>query len=147
LRECIIEETSEDQSRLAHALVKDCRIHNWRELANATAQDLAKSLHLSEETSQTWIDEAQSRSLDELMVEVCQGNVQAVQLLTETANSGTPKDLAAWRGIADVLQQQFEEKDSAPSVQELEQWCDRAQQALEQLEWLNWYATPVEEEE
>jgi hypothetical protein len=32
-------------------------------------------------------------------------------------------------------------------AKELEQWRDQAQQALKRIERLNWYATPVEEEE
>jgi hypothetical protein len=64
---------------------------------------------------------AKERSLERGEVEVCRGSLQAVQWLTETVSSATPKDHPVWRGIANVLQQQFQEKDSAPSVQELKQ--------------------------
>jgi hypothetical protein len=38
-----------------------------------------------------------------------------------------------------------EEAIAIPDPETLQLWCDRAQHALEQIEWLNWYATPIAE--
>lgn len=152
--DCQNNSTSRNNAKeMAKALHGTCHIHNWRELANASALELASTLHVDQETVQGWIDAAQVRTVDELMVEICQGNIAAVQALA-AAKSATPKDLAVWRGIADVLREQLPTSSESavaaaptttkPAIDDLEQWCQCAQQALEQLEWLNWYVTPVE---
>jgi hypothetical protein len=145
----------------AQTLVKKCGVHNWRELANCNAHVLLDALqkYLDDDVDksmvQAWIDHAQLNSLDEIVVEICQGNTIAVEVLRDGAHSGTPKDLAAWRGIADSLHYELAtsvssgavitDVSSLPSKGALAQWCDRAHEALNQLEWLNLYVTPIEE--
>jgi hypothetical protein len=141
-------------------LMKDCRIHNWRELANVSdALTIANKLRVPKEHVEGWIDHARDESLGEIMVELCDGNIEAVEILTERAKSGTPKDLAAWRSIPDLLLQQLQEpvhtdqrtevSDSQPTrewmdVSNLSKWCHRAHKLLHDYEWLDWYATHVE---
>lgn len=85
-------------------MMKECRIHNWRELANVTDHAaIAIKLQVEEAHVQAWIDHAQDESVSEIMVEVCDGLVEAVEILTERARSGTPKDLAGWRAIPELL--------------------------------------------
>lgn len=151
-------------------LAHDCEIRNWRELANADLEQMTEdllqkfSMLAPNQTSNdmkrvlslvdSWIDFAQTESLGEIMVEICRGNVDAVDLLTRAANSGTPKDLAAWKSIAEILHDVLEEfaakhNDNdlkvVPSVDEIKSWCDRSQQAMDQFEWLHWFATPIED--
>jgi hypothetical protein len=143
---------------LVQALMQKCQIPNWRVLANADAAALATKVQLPVDTVTAWIERAQQESVDEIIVEICQGNVDAVELLREAARSGTPKDLAAWRWIVDTLHEELvsyqeqqqhqdlkEETIALPDAETLQLWCDRAQHALVQIEWLNWYATPIAE--
>lgn len=153
---------SDDRSleyrQLAQSLVYTCKVHNWRELANcsdtANVVETLKPKHawLNEAVVQGWIDQAQLHSVEEIMVEICEGNASAVEILRDAANSGTPKDLSAWRGIAGALRELLLESTNntahetdVPSEEQLATWSDRAYQALNQLEWLDWYATPVGE--
>jgi hypothetical protein len=141
-------------------LIQKCQIPNWRALANANAAALAAKVQVPVDIVTAWMVRAQQESVDEIIVEICQGNVDAVELLREAARSGTPKDLATWRWIVDTLHEELvryqeqqkqqqqdvkEETMSVPDAETLQLWCDRAQHALEQIEWLNWYATPIAE--
>lgn len=149
LRECIQNSTTEDMAKLVTKLMRECQIHNWRELANVDdVTSLAQKLDQPAEEVQTWIDRAQDQSVDEIIVEICDSNIQAVELLTQKARSGTPKDLAVWRVIPQLLHQRVllggEEEEEAPTVEQLQTWSQRAHQVLQEYEWLNWYATPVE---
>lgn len=159
-------------------LIRECHIHNWRELANVSDLTIvATKLNVAEEYVQSWIDHAQEESVSEIFVQVCDGNIDAVELLTETARTGTPKDLAAWRAIPELLvdqlrrgrhdvqqsqkdhrhdntKQQAENdgkfSDEANGNKEwmdpmtIMTWCNRAYRLLQDYEWLNWYATPIE---
>ena len=89
----------------------------------------------------------------EIIVEICDQNLSAVEALISKARSGTPKDLAAWRRIPEVLHRTLGGQNSdlgaadetrVPSVEKLQTWCYRSHQLLQEYEWLNWYATPVE---
>lgn len=119
-------------------------IHNWRELANRKdVANLAMKLQVPEEHVQQWIDRAQDESLPEIMVEICNDTPDHVDLLTEQGRTGTPKDLANWRCIPDTLWNQVGSPSTFTAAQ-LSMWCDRAHALLQEWEWLNWYATPVE---
>jgi hypothetical protein len=150
LQECILafdNMTTTDMSTLIDKLVRECQIRNWRELAHVPDPSaLAKAVGEPVEAVQSWIAYAQGRSVDEIIVEICDDNVRAVELLTAKARSGTPKDLAAWRSIPEMLHKCIagEEEENAPTVDELQRWSQRAFQLLLDHEWLNWYATPVE---
>jgi hypothetical protein len=145
LRDCIQQTDDYDMTSLITKLMKECHIHNWRELANWTdIAGLAKKLRIPLDAVQQWVDRAQDESVGEIVVEICDNNVPAVELLTEKARTATPKDLANWRCIPEMLCDQVGKNDVAVTVDRLSVWCQRAHQALQDYEWLNWYATPVE---
>jgi len=129
-------------------LMKEHKIHNWRELANVSdksIENLVRKLEIHEANLRLWIDNAQNESVSEIMVEICDGNIEAVEILTEHARSGTPKDLAGWRSIPDLLLEQLKQKNLQKwmDLGTISTWCDRAHCVLQDYEWLNWYATPV----
>jgi hypothetical protein len=74
--------------------------------------------------------------------------VEAVELLREAANSGTPKDLAGWRLSIPLLHElltEYNTKNGAEaamvSLEDLQTWCNRSYQACQQLAWLNLFRT------
>ena len=164
LRECIespltTEEKFNDAAMIeafVSRLMQECNLHNWRELASVTdIAEISFKLGVSEDEVKAWIEYAQKESVEEIIVEICDNKVEAVELLGEKARSGTPKDLAAWRSIPDVLLEQLRSPDGESDantsgnhewvdIVTLKKWCDRAHQLLGEVEWLNWYATPVE---
>ena len=124
----------------------DSGIHNWRELAlvnKETAASLAPTLQVSVEILEAWIDAAQAESIPEIMVEVCDNRLDDVDLLIERARTSTPKDLALWRSMPQVLHSTIGAP-STLSVDTLCTWSERAHALLREYEWMNWYATPVE---
>ena len=132
-------------------LQNDLNVHNWRELANQDADILGAALGIDPEVCQSWIDHAQTESVDEIIVEICDGSVDAVELLRERANSGTPSDLGAWRMTVPLLHEVLtvggssaSQEDAIPSIDDLQKWCNRAFQACDQWNWLNSYATEVD---
>lgn len=139
-------------------LMKDEALHNWRELSNVqNASMLAENLRVEKVYVQKWIDFAQNKSLSEIMIEICDLEIEAVECLVIKAKCGTPKDLANWRSIPDFLIAQLQkttegtnEKDHIGNNQKwmnlstLSKWSQRAHRSLETFEWLNWYATPVD---
>ena len=146
LRECIEQappSTSDNVTTIVTKLMKVCHIHNWRELANVTdPRVLEEKLGIPIDNIQQWIAKAQYESVDEIMVEVCDGNIEAVRALTEHARTGTPKELATWRSIPDLLYQQI--GSGVVDKTQLATWCRRAHQVLQELVWLGYYQTPVE---
>ncbi len=147
LRECIQGTTTKSETtKLINKLLRECQIHNWRELANVDdAEPLAQKLQVPVEQVQSWIDRAQDESVDEIIVEICDDNVRVVELLTEKARSSTPKDLAMWRSIPQLLYQRIGGvMEDTPTIEQLRTWSQRSHQVLQEYEWLNWYATPVE---
>ncbi len=141
LTECIGGDTD-----LASKLVDMMGIHNWRQLANANLAEIAKQLCLEEGIVEVWIDRAQEESVEEIIVEICDGRVDAVEVLRSEANTGTPKDLANWRSMPDML---FKSASSSlerlgVTVEDVTTWCHRAYSVMQDYEWMTWYATPVE---
>lgn len=143
---------------IVRALMNDCQIHNWRELANASAPNVVERLNtvlpcsggdaapITTQAVEAWIDHAQEESVDEIMVEVCDGQVEVVEQLRDAAHSGTPKDLAGWRHVPQMLWSEAGLDQTAPAgvtVETLATWCQRAHQVLLEREWLQWYATPI----
>ena len=119
-------------------------IVNWRLLANCQSSYLSEALHLPEATIDKWLDHAQQESLQEIMVEICDLNIRAVEALGEEAKSGTPKDLANWRRIPDMLWATTPSIQNDISIITLETWCQRSYHVLQEFSWMNWYATPVD---
>ena len=136
------------KDELVTKLVNLCQIHNWRELANVEDTNKIVTLlnnEISSEKVQKWIDHAQDESVDEIVVEICDGNTEHVERLTEKARTGTPKDLAAWRCIPESLLEQLgSDASDTITVDQLAKWTNRAHRLLQEFEWLNWYATPIE---
>jgi hypothetical protein len=118
---------------------------NWRQLANAKSKDIADALKLSEEIVESWIDRAQYESIQEIIVEICDNRIDVVEVLIDQANSGTPKDLANWRHMPEVLLQTASElKTLEIPIDNLTAWCQRAHKIVEEISWISWFATPVE---
>ena len=155
LRECIldgpIERDQEFSTLMARTMLGQHHIHNWRELANENASQLHCKLHpancccsgscLSEAEVESWIDQAQERSVDEIMLEIVDGRHDVLERLISHACTGTPKDLYNWRAIPHMLSQKLAMDDVGQL--ELQTWCARAGIALSTCEWLEWFATPV----
>ena len=155
LLECISSSSTQnpsDSTKLAKGLVEWASIHNWRELANQNPTELyacivanEESLDLSEEQVQTWIEYARQQSVEEIIVEICDENPSHVELLRDKTRTGTPKDLAGWKAMPDLLLEELgEAAGDSLSLGDLARFCDRSHRALQQWEWLAWYATPVE---
>ena len=119
-------------------------IFNWRMLANCTSVDLSTKLNVPETTIDRWLDRAQQESIDEVMVEICDANIAAVEALCDEAKSGTPKDLSLWRSIPDMLLGATPSLKNAVDVTTLGMWCQRSYEVLQNYQWINWYATPVD---
>lgn len=141
-------------TQLAKGLVEWLCIRNWRELSEHQPVDLHarilehdKSLNtvVTQEHVEQWVMYARDESVQEIIVEICDGSVSHVELLREKARSGTPRDLAAWKEMPDLLLEELGEGASDMlALADLTLFCDRATCALQQFEWLTWFATPVE---
>jgi hypothetical protein len=116
-------------------------------------EENATMVSISVEAVKAWIEYAQQQSVEEIIVEICDGQAEAVDLLHQAARSGTPRDLAAWQSIARLLYQCLVDyvaassgatEQNVPNVATLQLWCDRAQQALNQLDWLGDYVTTID---
>ena len=143
-----------DITKIIQKLV-DLRIRNWRELANADSELLAKAistesilpnsmLFLIEE----WIEQAQIRSLDEIMMEIVDLNEDIVIALREI-KVGTPKDLSLWESIPSQLMENIIEtkllNDTHVNIVDAKRWCSRAKilMQMDRLQWLEWFASDV----
>jgi hypothetical protein len=133
-------------------LTKVCSVHNWRELANiADGAAIAPSFGGTDRPTEVdidgWIELARTRSVEEIMLEIVDGNEEAYVALRDAARAGTPKDLYAWRAMADMLLEEVSGFDAADvkevTVSDVQRWCNRAGVAMQAAEWLIWYATPI----
>ena len=139
---CLATDNKQQQQHVASLI--QMNIVNWRLLANCQSTYLSEALHLPEATIDKWLEHAQQESLQEIMVEICDLNIHAVEALAEEAKSGTPKDLANWRRIPDMLWATIPSIQNDISITTLETWCQRAYHVLQEYSWLSWYATPVD---
>ena len=154
------------QKTIAHHLLEKCQIHNWRELANANSASIASELTLSStslrlppNTSiisiasiEQWIEEAQNRSIDEIMMEVLDHREDVVIALRDLAQCGTPKDLMLWEAIPGVLLDVLVTAEACSGVsaslslleeEDLRRYCVRARCVVEELGWLSWFVTGI----
>jgi hypothetical protein len=162
LIECILPNVPSNEEiypmQLAHILSTQCGIHNWREFANIDASVLYPLLQstnvdtlskITESQVETWIDAARLRSIDEIMLEILNGNDDIYFILRENLQSGTPKDLLLWKHIPETLRKELKpllhehELTMEVSVELVKQWCYRANIALNTLSWLEAYITPL----
>jgi hypothetical protein len=162
----------DDETTTRHIIVPHLlaqNIHNWRELANYDATALSTALSsLSSsgdnidyhvDTVQSWIDYAQLQTMDEIMVEICDGNEDAVIILREMARTETPRDLVLWSPMVTALHQTIMTTAASSSsfatatagwpydVAQVARWCGRARSALHQLPWLDEFTTPIFDDE
>mmetsp|Transcript_28798 Transcript_28798/g.58696 ORF Transcript_28798/g.58696 Transcript_28798/m.58696 type:complete len:773 (+) Transcript_28798:91-2409(+) len=136
-------------------------IRNWRELANSHPHDVSKIISSrksvsdpslpSIETIEKWIDSAQQRSVEEIMLEILDSDQDALDALLEKAKSGCPKDLSYWRAVPKSLldtiigTSQFDHSTNNHgwTERDVQRWTQRAEKALQTCPWLDLYTTPV----
>ena len=150
---CLVTPTEEDPEELEDctgdatyvAKLLQLGIHNWRQLANANSEELSERLDLDQTTVLSWMGRAQQESIEEVIVEICDNRIDAVEVLIDQARSTTPKDLANWRSMPDML---FETASSLEglgvSAEDVVTWCQRSHDLIQEYEWMAWYTTPVE---
>ena len=146
LEECIATNVdSQNEVKRLISILHSLDIHNWRQLANADDVAISNATNIPQNQVEKWMDHAQAQSVEEMIVEVCDNRVDVVQVLRDEARTGTVKDLANWKNMPDLLYS------SAPSlstmnvqVSDVRTWCQRAQNVMNEYEWVQWYATPVE---
>ena len=164
LLECIQEAPDDTVPSLdmVQRLKQNCGIYNWRQLANASVSTVVQQLYATNGAEdddvdhnanrtrvESWIVRAQQESVDEIIVEICDGNVAAVTMLGKYAQSGTPRDLANWHPIVHELEtilRQGADKELGNNVPKsvlLKKWCEQAQWAMEQFPWLAAFTTPL----
>lgn len=155
LKECIDSASLEhdtEVSTLIKGLVDWGSIHNWRELANRDPVNLHAlimehhgTLNIQQGQVSEWIAYARAQTIDEVIVEICDGNTSHVELLQEKARAATPKDLAVWNAMPDMLLEELGgEAATHITLEDLVRYCDRARRSLEQFEWLDWFITPID---
>ena len=133
LKECIgqtIDAGDSQETNRQVQLLLEHGIRNWRQLANRAEEGT--------DIPTEWIDYAQAQSVEEIMIEICEDDSEAVAVLRDDAHSGTPRDLKLWRRVVGTLQEEV----PAYSVEQLQRWCDRAAAATDQLPWLLDFRTP-----
>lgn len=124
---------------------------NWRELANADPEEVSTKFTIqcpkqnvdppSLSTITNWVDAAQQRSLDEIMLEILDSDQDALELLDEKANSANPWDLSQWHTHPELLVDTIEcEK---YNVEEIGRWISRAKIALKTSVWLEDYSVSI----
>ena len=77
------------------------------------------------------------------MMEICDNRDDIVHVLCEKANTATPKDLALWEDIPDLLMAEAGIGSGEIMEETVKEWCLRAKIVLDSLEWVHWFATPV----
>lgn len=151
LEECILDcengpETSVVKGCIS-VLISKLSLNNWRMLANASAEKICKSLkdegiHVSEAMVDTWISSAQIHSIEEIMLEIIDGNQDLYEVLSDELSSCTPKDLSLWCDIPSMIIEEAT-SDISASEDDLKKYCNRAKKALNSLGWLELYSTPI----
>lgn len=139
------EEVANNYASLIMSSEQPC-CRNWRELANAdldalTAKFTANTTRLDPEFILSWIDAAQERSIEEIMLEILDSDQDAFELLSEKANSANPWDLYQWQSYPQLLLDSLES--TAYSVNDATRWISRANTALQTCAWLEDYSTSI----
>lgn len=149
----------------AQILSTSCYIRNWRELANILqVSDLYNTFHIALTTEGTrhvedfttesqieqWIEVARMRSIDEIMLEILDGDDDIYFTLREKLQCGTPKDLRLWKNIPWNLLSELKpfleevnKSQDAVTEEMIDEWCERADIALHTCAWLDDYITPL----
>ena len=158
LKECIqysLPPDNCDTDIVVNKLIEQ-NIRNWRELANMDSEKLAellKSIYLRPTLREKislftdqWIEQAQIRSIDEIMMEIVDFREDMVNTL-QNIKVGTPKDLRLWEDIPTLLVENITATGDAKDVSEgdAKRWCSRSRyiMQLEEMQWLDWFASDV----
>jgi hypothetical protein len=157
LKECILDQNdgiSEVLAKTYSSIMMNsqqpcCR--NWRELANVSPESLSSKFNAecsklkveppSDDSVINWIDAAQQRSLEEIMLEILDSDQDALELLSEKANSANPWDLIQWSNYPQLLLDAMET--SQYSVADAACWISRAKVAIETSKWLEDYSVSI----
>ena len=97
-------------------ILLDNAVRNWREMANISDPERILSLLLSSDERspppprlpscdaiEKWIDASRTRSLEEIMLEILDGDQDALESLRDDARSCTPRDLTFWKSAPGML--------------------------------------------
>jgi hypothetical protein len=152
LQECILdqndntifkEENAELYSAILISTAEPC-CRNWRELANSNpAEVLYKLIQGCQQSKidppsldsvRNWIDAAQARSLEEIMLEILDGDGDLLYLLCDKAHASSPRNLTFYQNnpkqlLADMECKNYGEEDVL-------RWISRARVALRVCTWL-----------
>lgn len=160
LIECIMEGSSTTEGdtttlaiaqSLAGVLLKTVR--NWRELANSNADYLYSlfaddtiSPRPSHDNIEQWITSARVRSMDEIMLDILDGDQDALELLRGKAHSGTPRELLFWKSAPGMLLNTISNSSEESSAtkwtkSDVRRWIARGKTAMGVCTWLEMYTT------
>ncbi len=158
LKECIEEAMVSDDTEFTPEQVDACvrymvsnlSINNWRMLADADIKNISAKMslsisHINEVFVAKIVTAAQQRSMEEIMLEIVNGNEDIYQILREEASSATPKDLSLWKMIPTVLLEEVPLllSEYKVSEQQIIDWCHGAEIAIETYEWLSEFSTSI----
>ena len=103
--------------------------------------------NLQADTVERWIEVAQQRSIEEIMLEILDGDQDALDSLMNKAHSSTPKDLSFWHAspgmLLDTLSRSDDDVDCTWDETDVKRWANRAKISLSTLPWLDLYLTPL----
>ena len=159
LHECITEAmqsrknilSSTQMEALTQHLISRCSIRNWRMLANTTVEDLLPQLtqiqalcNFDDQMISSIITFGQQRSLEEIMLEILDGNEDVYDILREDASSATPMDMTLWHQAPIILLEEARRLNSLEVTEgDIVGWCERAEVALNAYPWLKLYSTSI----
>ena len=151
LRECInecIDGMSEEMCvKCIHILINKLFINNWRILANSVSGTISNTLkedgvEVNLDSIEAWISAAQIRSVEEIMLELLDGDQDLYEVLNDELSSATPKDLSLWAPVPGLLIEEAE-TDLEVTEDNVKKYCDRAKLAVQKIEWLQLYTTSI----
>ena len=127
-------------------------VRNWRELANSNPEYILSKLKPTDENSHVpasdtidkWIDAAQARAMEEIMLEIVDGDQDALELLQEKALSSSPRDLSNWHSAPGMLLDAISGTEMSSEKWEksdVMRWIGRAKTALGVCTWLEFFTT------
>jgi hypothetical protein len=128
-------------------------VRNWRELANSDPEHILSLFgdntitpRPSQETIELWIGAARARSIDEIMLDILDGDQDAMEFLLDKARSSTPRDLLLWKTapgmLLDTISGSTEESSTKKwTKSDVRRWIERAKTALGTCTWLEMYTT------
>jgi len=151
LIECILEGSGEgydDDTAKAWATVLVDSVQNWRVLANSDSEYIKSILSKKDcpattvEIIQGWIDAAQGRALEEIMLEILDGDQDALDVLQDKAKSSSPRDLVFWKVRPEILADSLNSDTSKSwTLTDVKKWIKRAEVALGTCTWLEQYTS------